>query len=72
MKMLSITKENPSGTLVDIEDSALKDLFEKEIAKETETDRVQQLMEGLSTATTIAQIREVAKAILDETEGDAV
>lgn len=69
MKMLSITKENPSGTLVDIEDSALKDLFEKEIAKETETDRVQQLMEGLSTATTIAQIRAVAKSILDETEG---
>ena len=31
-------------------------------------DRVQQLMEGLSTATTIAQIRAVAKSILDETE----
>lgn len=72
MKMLSITKENPNGALVDIEDNALKDLFEKEIAKETETDRVQQLMEGLSTATTIAQIRAVAKSILDETEGDAV
>lgn len=72
MKMLSITKENQNGALVDIEDNALKDLFEKEIAKETETDRVQQLMEGLSTATTIAQIRAVAKSILDETEGDAV
>ena len=72
MKMLSITKENPNGALVDIEDNALKDLFEKEIAKETETDRVKQLMEGLSTATTIAQIRAVAKSILDETEGDAV
>ena len=35
-------------------------------------DRIQQLMEGLSTATTIAQIRAVAKSILDETEGDAV
>lgn len=35
-------------------------------------DRVQQLMEGLSTATTIAQIRAVAQSILDETEGDAV
>lgn len=69
MKMLSITKENPNGALVDIEDNALKDLFEKEIAKETETDRVQQLMEGLSTATTIAQIRAVAQSILDETEG---
>lgn len=72
MKMLSITKENPNGALVDIEDNALKDLFEKEIAKETETDRVQQLMEGLSTATTITQIRAVAKSILDETDGDAV
>ncbi len=69
MKMLSITKENPNGALVDIEDDTLKALFEKEIAKETETDRVQQLMEGLSTATTIAQIRAVAKSILDETEG---
>ena len=68
MKMLSITKENPNGALVDIEDNALKALFEKEIAKETETDRVQQLMEGLSTATTIAQIRAVAQSILDETE----
>lgn len=69
MKMLSITKENPNGALVDIEDDTLKALFEKEIAKDTETDRVQQLMEGLSTATTIAQIRAVAKSILDETEG---
>ena len=68
MKMLSITKENPNGALVEIEDNALKDLLEKEIAKETETDRVKQLMEGLSTATTIAQIRAVAKSILDETE----
>ena len=33
-----------------------------------QTDRVQQLMEGLSTATTIAQIRALAKSILDETE----
>ena len=69
MKMLSITKENPNGALVDIEDNALKDLFEKDIAKETDTDRVQQLMEGLSTATTIAQIRAVAQSILDETDG---
>lgn len=32
-------------------------------------DRVQQLVEGLSKATTITQIRAVAKSILDETEG---
>lgn len=68
MKMLSITKENPNGALVDIKDDTLKALFEKEIAKETETDRVKQLMEGLSAATTIAQIRAVAQSILDETE----
>lgn len=40
----------------------------EEVATE-QTDRVQQLMEGLSTATTIAQIRAVAQSILDETEG---
>lgn len=37
--------------------------------KQAETDKVRQLAEGLSTATTIAQIRAVAKSILDETEG---
>ncbi len=35
----------------------------------TESDRIQQLAAGLSTATTIAQIRSVAKQILDETGG---
>lgn len=35
----------------------------------SEADRVHQLVEGLSTATTIAQIRAVAQSILDETEG---
>lgn len=34
------------------------------------SDKVQKLVEGLSTATTIAQIRSVAKQILDETSGD--
>lgn len=34
-----------------------------------DTDRIQQLAAGLSTATTIAQIRSVAKQILDETGG---
>lgn len=38
-------------------------------AKREQPDRVQQLMEGISTATTIDQIRAVAKSILDETEG---
>lgn len=34
-------------------------------------DSVKKLAEGLSTATTIAQIRSVAKQILDETGGDS-
>lgn len=38
---------------------------------DSESDRVQQLVAGLSTATTIAQIRSVAKQILDETGGDS-
>lgn len=35
----------------------------------SDIDRVQQLAAGLSTATTIAQIRSVAQQILDETGG---
>ena len=37
-------------------------------ASDSESDRVQQLAAGLSTAPTIAQIRSVAKQILGETE----
>lgn len=33
----------------------------------TQIDRVQQLVEGLSTANTITQIRDLARSILDET-----
>lgn len=47
-------------------DDTMTELAESPAAQ---PDRVQQLMEGLSTATTIAQIRAVAKSILDETEG---
>lgn len=35
---------------------------------DSDVDRIQQLVTGLSTATTIAQIRAVAKQILGETE----
>lgn len=41
----------------------------REAAAQALPDRVQQLAAGLSTATTIAQIRSVAKQILDETGG---
>lgn len=39
------------------------------IEKTEQVDAAMALAEGLSTATTIAQIRAVAKSILDETEG---
>ena len=52
-------------TDIDIDDTMTES---PEVTAE-QPDRVQQLMEGLSTATTIAQIRAVAKSILDETEG---
>lgn len=42
-------------------------LPEMEKSEKTVSDTAQRLAEGLSTATTIAQIRAVAKAILDET-----
>lgn len=43
--------------------------MEVPIEKTENIDKAMALAEGLSTATTIAQIRAVAKAILDETEG---
>lgn len=42
---------------------------ESPIEKTENIDKAMALAEGLSTATTIAQIRAVAKSILDETEG---
>lgn len=49
----------------------LSALIESRRAAQTQPapDRIQQLAAGLSTATTIAQIRSVAKQILDETGG---
>lgn len=61
-----------NGKIVE-QDIVLDDtMTEQAESPAAQPDRVQQLMEGLSTATTIAQIRAVAKSILDETEGDAV
>lgn len=48
----------------------VKSIREKKQAQLTDTQRVETLVKGLSTATTIAQIRSVAKQILDETGGD--
>lgn len=44
--------------------------YEDPVPVPTDTQRVETLVKGLSTATTIAQIRSVAKQILDETGGD--
>lgn len=48
----------------------VKNVREKQKTQLTDTQRVEALVKGLSTATTIAQIRSVAKQILDETGGD--
>lgn len=58
-----------NGKIVDTEIVIDETMAESSEVTAEQTDRVQQLMEGLSTATTIAQIRAVAKSILDETEG---
>lgn len=54
-----------TGTYEQIEDIE----SELPIEKTEQVDAAMALAEGLSTATTIAQIRAVAKSILDETEG---
>lgn len=47
----------------------IKNIREKQKTQLTDAKRVETLVKGLSTATTIAQIRSVAKQILDETGG---
>lgn len=58
-----------NGKIIETDIAIDDTMTESEKATAEQPDRVQQLMEGLSTATTIAQIRAVAKSILDETEG---
>lgn len=58
-----------NGKIVETDIVIDETMTEQEEVTAEQHDRVQQLMEGLSTATTIAQIRAVAKSILDETEG---
>lgn len=63
------------GEFVELTSEQIAELQESDVQANTETDsgvdRVQQLVAGLSTATTVAQIRSVAKQILDETGGDS-
>lgn len=58
-----------NGKFVNINDEEFAKLKNDDLQDVFNKDSVKQLAEGLSTATTIAQIRAVAKAILDETEG---
>ena len=58
-----------NGKIVETDIVLDETMTENSEVTDEQHDRVQQLMEGLSTATTIAQIRAVAKSILDETEG---
>ena len=60
------TLEN--GKIIETEIVIDDTMTENSEVTDEQHDRVQQLMEGLSTATTIAQIRAVAQSILDETE----
>lgn len=43
--------------------------YEDQETVQTDTQRVNQLAVGLSTATSLAQVRDAAKAVLNETEG---
>lgn len=58
-----------NGKIIETDIAIDDTMTEFEEATAEQPDRVQQLMEGLSTATTIAQIRAVAQSILNETEG---
>lgn len=57
-----------NGKIVDTEIVLDNTMTESAEVTAEQHDRVKQLMEGLSTATTIAQIRAVAQSILDETD----
>lgn len=62
-----------NGKFIELTEQEISELNDTPLEDDSyQTDSVHQLVEGLSTATTIAQIRAVAKSILDETEGDAL
>lgn len=59
-----------NGKFIELTEQEFSELNDTPLEDDAyQTDRVHQLAEGLSTATTIAQIRAVAQSILDETEG---
>ena len=53
------------GQIVEIEE--IEVVAPEEVTTPMETDKVTTLIEGLSNATTIAQIRDIAKSILEST-----
>lgn len=68
--MIKVNTENGTVELTETEYEQQFGALPQEADAQPNTDRVQQLAAGLSTATTIAQIRSVAKQILNETDGD--
>lgn len=67
--MIKVNTENGTVELTEEEYEQQFGVLPQEADAQHNTDRIQQLAAGLSTATTIAQIRSVAKQILDETGG---
>ncbi len=66
--MIKVNTENGTVELTEEEYEQQFGALPQEADAQPDTDRVQQLAAGLSTAKTIAEIRDVAKQILVETE----
>ncbi len=66
--MIKVNTENGTVELTEEEYEQQFGALPQEADAQPDTDRVQQLAAGLSTAKTIAEIRDVAKLILVETE----
>lgn len=67
--MIKVNTENGTVELTAEEYEQQFGALPQEVDTQPDTDRVQQLAAGLSTAKTIAEIRSAAKQILDETGG---
>ncbi len=66
--MIKVNTENGTVELTEEEYEQQFGALPQEADAQPDADRVQQLAAGLSTAKTIAEIRDVAKQILVETE----
>lgn len=66
--MIKVNTEHGTVELTEEEYEQQFGALPQEADAQPDTDRIQQLAAGLSTAKTIAEIRDVAKQILIETE----